>query len=100
MTIDEYGEWAASAARAPGETRAERIAYFALGLLGEAGEVADNLRKMMRGTPDERYLAYELGDILFHWTCLVAELGQTPSAMLDQSRANIEARLAARPPST
>ena len=95
MTIDDYAQWAA-AARPVGDSRAERLAYFALGLIGEAGEVADTARKMMRdGTLDEDRLVYELGDIVYHWACLCAELGQTPSGLLAKSQANITKRLAA-----
>jgi hypothetical protein len=47
MTIDEYGWWAAGD-RSPGQSRDERLIYCALGLLGEAGEIADRMRKMMR----------------------------------------------------
>jgi len=98
MTLDEYAEWAAKARPPVGQTRAERLTYAALGLIGEAGELADNLRRMMReGTLDEGYFAYELGDILYHWACLVAELGETPSTLLAKSWANIEARPAVRP---
>ena len=82
--------------RLPGQSRNERLIYCALGLLGEAGEIADRMRKMMReGALDEDHLIYELGDVLYHWACLVAELGQTPSEMLERSCSNIEARRAA-----
>ena len=100
MTIDEYAEWAA-AVRPAGNTPAERLAYLALGLIGEAGELADTIRKMMReDTLDEARLVYELGDIAYHWAALCAELGQTPSALLARSQANIAARLATRQPPT
>lgn len=95
MTIDEYGQWTAGH-RSPCQARDERLIYCALGLFGEAGEIADTIRKMMReGTLDEDHLVYELGDVLYHWACLVAALGQTPSVMLERSRSNIEARRAA-----
>jgi NTP pyrophosphatase (non-canonical NTP hydrolase) len=97
MTIDEYVQWAAAARKPTGDSREQRLAYLVLGLNGEAGELADTVRKMMRGdTLGEDYLVYELGDILFHWACLCAELGQTPSTLLAKSQANIAARLAAR----
>src|SRR5271168_4346758 len=97
MTIDEYGQWAAAAPQPDFASRAERLAYLGLGLAGEAGEVADSIRRMtLDGTLNEDRLVYELGDLIFHWACLCAELGQSPSAMLAGSRANIEARLAAR----
>jgi NTP pyrophosphatase (non-canonical NTP hydrolase) len=95
MTIDEYGQWAAGHG-SPGQSRDERLIYCALGFFGEAGEIADTMRKMMReGALNEDYLVHELGDVLYHWTCLVVELGQMPSVMLEQSRSSIEARRAA-----
>jgi NTP pyrophosphatase (non-canonical NTP hydrolase) len=79
-----------------GDSREQRLAYLVLGLIGEVGELADNVRKIIRGDAlDENPLAAELGDILYHWACLCSELGQTPSALLERSRANIAARLAA-----
>ena len=97
MTIDEYAQWAAGVPQPPAGSRFDRLAYAALGLAGEAGEVADSTRRLMRdGTLNEDGLVYELGDLVFHWACLVAELGQSPSALLARSREQIEARLAAR----
>jgi len=96
MTIDEYAQWAAAAGKPTGDTHEQRLAYLVLGLIGEAGELADTARRMMRGdTLDEISLVYELGDILYHWACLCAELGQTPSTLLAKSQANIAARIAA-----
>lgn len=57
----------------------------------------DSTRRLMRdGSMNKDRLVYELGDLVFHWACLVAELGQSPSALLARSREQIEARLAAR----
>jgi NTP pyrophosphatase (non-canonical NTP hydrolase) len=97
MTIDEYFRWAATVAKPGGlSSRFEVLAYLGLGLIGEAGEVADTIRRQIRdGALNEDRLVYELGDLLFHWACLCAELGRLPSEMLEQSRSNIEARLAA-----
>ena len=44
MTIDEYATWAASLPQPSFASEAERLAYPALGLAGEAGEVADTVR--------------------------------------------------------
>lgn len=101
MTIDEYAKWAATVAQPALESRAQRLAYLGLGLVGEAGEVADTIRRPMReGALDEDRLVYELGDLVYHWACLCAELGHAPATLLDKSRHNIEARLAAREPPT
>jgi NTP pyrophosphatase (non-canonical NTP hydrolase) len=96
MTLDEYAQWTATIAK-PGASRNERLTYLALALIGEAGEACDNIKNLIRdGKLDEDYLVYELGDLIYYWTCLCAELGQTPSDMLAKSRTNIEGRLAER----
>jgi NTP pyrophosphatase (non-canonical NTP hydrolase) len=97
MTLDEYGEWAATIPKPEHPSREQRLAYLGLGLAGEAGEVADTLRRGMReGTLNEDRLAYELADLLFHWVSLCAELGLQPSALIAAGRAHIEERVAAR----
>jgi NTP pyrophosphatase (non-canonical NTP hydrolase) len=94
MTLDEYAQWASAMPRPDCGSRAERLAYAGLGLMGEAGEIADTLRRGMRdGALNEDRLVYELADLLFHWVSLCAELGQPPAAMIEQSHSNIEARL-------
>ena len=97
MTLDEYGEWAATILKPEHPSREQRLAYLGLGLAGEAGEVADTLRRGMRdGRLNEDRLAYELADLLFHWVSLCAELGLQPSALIAAGRAHIEERVAAR----
>ena len=99
MTIDEYVEWARHAG---GETTAphateHQLAVLGLGLMGDAGEVADLLRRRLRdGTLDREHLAYELGDVLYHWARLCAITDVVPSELLERSRRNVEARLAKR----
>jgi NTP pyrophosphatase (non-canonical NTP hydrolase) len=96
MTIDEYSQWAAAVAKPAGlGTRFGVLAYLALGLIGEAGEVADTMRQIRDGALNEDRLVYELGDLVYHWACLCAELRRRPSEMLQQSQRNIDARLAA-----
>lgn len=99
MTIDEYAAWAATVPQPRFGSEAERWAYLALGLAGEAGEIADRVRRSMReGNLEEGPLAHELGDLIFHWVLLVTALGHPASGLLARSRRNIEARLAAREP--
>ena len=51
MDLNQYQELARSTAIYPTE---HRIVYPALGLAGEAGEVAEKIKKMLRdGTPEE-----------------------------------------------
>jgi NTP pyrophosphatase (non-canonical NTP hydrolase) len=97
MTLDEYAQWATTVPRPDHASRAEGLAYAALGLVGEVGEVADTLRRGVRdGSLNEDRLIHELGDLLFHWVSLCIELDQPPAAMVGRSRANIEERLAGR----
>lgn len=97
MTIDEYAQWAITVPQPDSGSGADRLAYMGLGLAGEAGEVADTIRRSIRdGSLQEERLVYELGDLVYHWACLCSEIGQSPSALLGRSRQQIEARLAAR----
>jgi NTP pyrophosphatase (non-canonical NTP hydrolase) len=99
MTIDEYVEWARSAGseQTSPDATDSHLAALGLGLVGDAGEVADLLRRRLRdGILDRDHLAYELGDVLYHWARLCAVTGVAPSELLERSRRNIEARLAKR----
>jgi NTP pyrophosphatase (non-canonical NTP hydrolase) len=99
MSIDEYVEWARNVG--PIQTTPEategHLALLGLGLISDAGEVADLLKKRLSGENlDGEHLAYELGDVLYYWARLCAVTGVTPSELLDRSRSNIEARRAKR----
>ena len=99
MSIDEYVEWARRVG--PEETTPEatdaHLAVLGLGLVGDAGEVADLLKKRLRdGALDPGHLAHELGDVLYYWARLCAVTGVAPSELLDRSRRAIEGRLAKR----
>jgi NTP pyrophosphatase (non-canonical NTP hydrolase) len=99
MNIDDYVDWARRVGpeQTTPDATAEHLALLGLGLVGDAGEVADLLRKRLRdGTLDRVHLAYELGDVVFHWARLCAVTGIAPSELLERSRRNIEARLAKR----
>ena len=66
MTLDDYQRLAA---RTMGpRTRDQQLANMALGLAGEAGEVADTLKKhLFHAHPlDSAALAKELGDCLWY----------------------------------
>ena len=75
MRLDEYQMRAESTAIYPNEYA---IVYPALGLTGEAGEVADKVKKIIRdGNSDLFYkenIANELGDVLWYVAVLARDL--------------------------
>ncbi len=99
MEIEEYAAWAARIAKvSPGTgPDRERLAYLGLGLTGEAGEVAELIKKLLRdGAWSPEKLGDELGDVFYYLSALCVAAGQKPSHILAASRAKIEARLQQR----
>lgn len=76
LGMNVYQEKALSTAIYPKEIA---LAYVALGLVGEAGEIANKVKKILRGdeimSADFEYkLAQELGDVLWYVAVLAKEL--------------------------
>jgi len=66
----------------------QALEYLALGLNGEAGEVAEKIKKHIRdGKELDEDFAKELGDVLWYLTRLVDELD---SDMSDVAQANLD----------
>jgi NTP pyrophosphatase (non-canonical NTP hydrolase) len=90
MQLSEYQRLSRRTAEYPREAG---LAYPALGLAGEAGEVAEHAKKAIRddgGTvTDERRVAMakELGDVLWYVAQLASELGLE---LEDVARENLE----------
>lgn len=79
MTLNEYQHAALETAVYPEEYR---IIYPALGMTGEAGEVADKVKKVIRdygSFTDERKreIVKEIGDVLWYCAVLANDLGYT-----------------------
>ena len=76
LTLNEYQKMALETAIYP-----MTIIYPALGLCGEAGEVADKVKKVIRDSGGEftderkREIAMELGDVLWYCATLSKDLG-------------------------
>jgi len=97
LTLDGYQEHAGKTARYPYRGSAGGLIYAVLGLAGEAGELANKLKKVLRGDPDPELFAAmceELGDVLWYCSQVAHELG-TPLAFV--ARENL-AKLAKRYP--
>ena len=81
MTFDEYQEHAAQTAIYPNRYEIGGMTYTVLGLNGEAGEIAEKLKKVIRdngGKVDEAKtyeLAKELGDVLWYVAETATQLG-------------------------
>jgi len=93
MTFNEYQELAAGTAIYPNRGEIGGLTYTVLGLNGEAGEIAEKLKKVIRDTDgviDERKtyeLAKELGDVLWY----VAETASQLNLSLGQiAEINVE----------
>ena len=86
MTLREYQEQAQQTRRA--KTLENRVIYPVLGLNGEAGEVAESVKKSMRkDLPwDVEDLKLELGDVLWYVAATADDLGLT---LEEIARANI-----------
>lgn len=77
----EYREVTEETSVYPDETQEEALTYLLLGLNGEAGEVAETLKKYKRGDFGEEELEdrlkSELGDVRWYYERILAELGMT-----------------------
>ena len=75
MNFNEYQKLARSTAVYPEE---HKVVYPALGLCGEAGEVADKIKKTIRGDSSlvevTGSIADELGDVLWYLAILADDL--------------------------
>lgn len=98
MELNEYQSIAIDTAIYPGRWSFGGVIYTSLGLNGEAGEVADKVKKVLRddeGILDDAKraaIASELGDVLWYAATLADELGLT----LDEVAAINVAKLASR----
>ena len=78
MNMNEYQEAALETAIYP--NKGSNFVYPALGLTGEAGEVADKLKKVIRDNmgvltdPTRDAVAKELGDVLWYVATLAHEM--------------------------
>jgi NTP pyrophosphatase (non-canonical NTP hydrolase) len=89
LSFEEYQEAAARTALYP--RRSENLEYPTLGLAGEAGEVANLVKKIQRDhggqlTEEMREkLRDELGDVLWYIAACAHELGLTLSEIADHN---------------
>ncbi len=93
MTFDEYQEAARRTLSVTLDER-ERLAMTALGLVGEAGECSEAIKKhLFHGHPlDQAVIAKELGDVLWYIAMLADACGLSLSSIAAQNIAKLQAR--------
>ena len=95
MTFEEYQKEAHKTALYP---EAYRLVYPALGLAGEAGELANKVKKVLRDhggrlseEAREAILA-ELGDVLWYVAQVATDLGESIEAVAQANLAKLRSR--------
>jgi len=70
------------------------IVYPALGIAGEGGEVAEKVKKWLRGDKelDKLELLKEAGDVLWYLASLADDLGYTMQEMVDENVKKLSSR--------
>lgn len=95
MTFDEYQQQAMSTAIYPAD---KAIVYPALGLCGEAGEVAEKIKKTIRDASGEftderrKAIALEIGDVLWYAAALARDLGTDLGTIAAMNLAKLKSR--------
>lgn len=98
--IDSYSEMTESTAIYPGsnEGNGPALSYVGLGLVGEAGEIANKIKKILRDDdgvvrPEKRAeLRKELGDVFWYVCRLCEELEIVPSEVLAENLNKLASR--------
>ncbi|NIQ05429.1 MAG: nucleoside triphosphate pyrophosphohydrolase family protein [Candidatus Korarchaeota archaeon] len=86
-TYQEFTPTTAVYPNFPETEKQARVMYVALGLMGEAGEVSDKVKKWYRdGALDHKDMKSEIGDVMYYISQLCNELGYDLSSVLIQNR--------------
>lgn len=93
MTLKEYQEFA-SHGILPAPTKCEPIIGFALGLTGESGEVADDIKKKyFHGRDiDPNHTIEELGDVMWYVANLATQLNISLDEIIERNVNKLLAR--------
>jgi len=96
MDFNDYQQAALKTAIYP--DRGQNFTYPALGLMGEAGEVADKLKKIIRdkggvlSDTDKSSISMEIGDVLWYIAVLSAELNSNLNSIAEANLAKLASR--------
>jgi NTP pyrophosphatase (non-canonical NTP hydrolase) len=94
MEFNEYQKAARETAIYPSE---QGLIYTALGLTGEAGEVAEKVKKMIRDdikldSKQQGKIARELGDVLWYVANMAHEIGITLDTVAKANLSKLSSR--------
>lgn len=95
LTLNEYQLIALRTANYPPRFK---VIYPALGMNGEAGEVADKVKKIIRDkearldSDDKRAIALEIGDVLWCCATMANDLGYTLQEIAEMNRDKLHSR--------
>ena len=98
MTLEEYQEQSRTTAVYPGKGEFQGLAYCVLGMCGEAGECANDVKKMSR---DDRTLRKperierivdEVGDLMWYVAQTCSELGISLQTVIEMNREKLKSR--------
>jgi len=98
MTLDEYQTWQQTMAFYPQVGEFEGLVYTVLALGGEAGEVQNELKKVIRDkgglltVQTKKALGLELGDVLWYISAASKELGFTLQQIAEFNQSKLEKR--------
>lgn len=92
LTASEYSDWVEGMILTTGQVR---LLENTLGLVGEAGEFAEKVKKYVRdGTYDRALWLKELGDVVFYAAALANYLDSDLQEVMDMNVAKLEDRKA------
>ncbi len=91
ITFNQYNEFVKSMKVYPEK---HAIVYPTLGLVGEAGEISEKVKKWLRGDKelDKEAILSELGDPLWYITSLADDLGFTLQDVIDANVKKLTSR--------
>lgn len=96
MELNDYQKKALETAVYPGKNMKEGIEYTLFGLVGEAGELANKYKKILRNETNPyregEHLIDELGDVLWYCSAFAKELGYTLEEVCQLNIAKLAAR--------
>lgn len=97
MTFNEYQQQALTTALST-DNEFKDLLHWVLGLNGEAGEVAEKVKKIIRDKngvvtdEDKAELAKELGDVMWYIAVFAHDLGVSMDKIAEQNLAKLKSR--------